>query len=321
MNFPEKLRIGYNKREYYEKPLAYVTYYKKNEIAQEGSFKSWIDKDIPCDDHPNEALSGFQLRLTIADRMTHDYFEVIDPRGFIVQIPADNVCQLIKTCSIDVGGVINGTLLYGWENAGVRLADVNSTEYKQKDRFKKKEKLAIGDLEVGCLYYMGKRKGMWVYLGEFTAYDHGVDLGEKNLVFYDERFHRIIDHDCEIVKRIKNKVGRAKEMYDAGLKCLKKNQRYYPVPKNRMVLHDLTDQDFEYLQKEQFNTILVYTECSGKRELLHYAFRHMEHLYCTYTNTPYWCHMPAGVIIRYIKSKGIKKVELIPIEEKDETSN
>lgn len=79
--------------------------------------------------HDNVPMAGFKIAGE-AGRWTTEatYIEVIDPRGFKVQVPVGNITTLMRTCDI-IKGVIQEECVWGREDQHI-LLPVHSKEYK-----------------------------------------------------------------------------------------------------------------------------------------------------------------------------------------------
>ena len=79
--------------------------------------------------HDNVPMTGFKIAGE-AGRWTTEatYIEVIDPRGFKVQVPVGNITTLMRTCDI-IKGVIQEECVWGREDQHI-LLPVHSKEYK-----------------------------------------------------------------------------------------------------------------------------------------------------------------------------------------------
>ncbi len=95
--------------------VGFVAYYdEKGKFRHETSFNSWIDKDIPTEEHDNIPISGFKIYKQ-ANRFSYNRFcsyrnvvlEVQDPRGWVFEISHNNLAWIIDNCNINKG-VIDG---------------------------------------------------------------------------------------------------------------------------------------------------------------------------------------------------------------------
>ena len=89
MFIPKRINVGFQDKEVANYiRLAYVIYWDENDILRkEPSWNSWRNQDVPAKEFDNEPTEGFRLNLRAGgwgQRKT--YCEVIDPRGFMVEI-------------------------------------------------------------------------------------------------------------------------------------------------------------------------------------------------------------------------------------------
>lgn len=100
--------------------------------------------------HDNTPTKGFVVAGE-AGRWTTEatYIEIIDPRGFKVQVPVGNITTLMRTCDI-IKGVIQEECVWGREDQHI-LLPVHSKEYTQavKQIEKVDEALKLTDLVPG----------------------------------------------------------------------------------------------------------------------------------------------------------------------------
>ena len=87
---------------------------------QEGGNEAFYD-NIPT---PGHILGDSVSRWTTENKV----FEVIDPRGFMVQVPTGNISTLVKYCTV-VKGVIQEECVWGRDGGSHVLLPVNSEPY------------------------------------------------------------------------------------------------------------------------------------------------------------------------------------------------
>lgn len=95
---------------------------------------NWGSKDIPYQTLKNVPQEGFKLMTKVSRGGSwngqQDKWRVMDPRGFILEIPAGNLEQILALTTI-IEGVIQGKCLWGREGAINMLVPVNSELYTQ----------------------------------------------------------------------------------------------------------------------------------------------------------------------------------------------
>lgn len=134
-----------------EEPLAYCRRYgtKAAERKLTESIKTWCRgnaqwEPIVLDNVP---IKGFKFGSSVSRWSTSNkLMEVIDPRGFTLQIPIANLAILIASAQIDAG-TITTECVWGFDGSNVILLDINSDYYKDT-LAKHAEQEAIQDLRV-----------------------------------------------------------------------------------------------------------------------------------------------------------------------------
>lgn len=195
---PEKLRVGFQKREdTYTKKLAYVIYYGPDgKLRKETSWKGWchipgervskwnkniVENDTEVDltpfDVDNKPHSGFVLNKGV---QRYGYWgggrnmvRVYDDRGIEFEITIDNLMFILMTTNCHKRG-LEGEFVYAWgghQNKNLILLPVGCEEYQESLAFTgmQDKKITKADLVPGCAY---TRKDMtqMIYLGQFKWY-------------------------------------------------------------------------------------------------------------------------------------------------------
>lgn len=168
--------------------LAYMTYTDGSQKEFEKRKKtglrwavSYVDRSpVQAEEHyiDNEPVSGFKI-VGVKRRYSTDnkVFDIEDPRGFTVQVPAVNLLEIIENSTI-VNGVIQEPCMWGRLNSGHILVPEDSELHKSHlqlaQAIQKKvpmKKIQVGDI---CVDKTGKK---FIYMGtartvfEFTVED------------------------------------------------------------------------------------------------------------------------------------------------------
>ena len=191
---PEKIQLGYKLSENEKEmkldpsrhPLAYARRWGTTAAEKKltESMKSWClgwnrdyinEKEFEPIILKNEPIIGFKFGKSISRWSTSNkVFEVFDPRGFKLQIPAANLAILIGSAHIEKGE-IKSPCVWGFEGGNVILLDVESEYYiTEKNKTENEEKRVSDlikvkkkDLITGNVYQK-KNKRKSIYLGQLN---------------------------------------------------------------------------------------------------------------------------------------------------------
>ena len=113
----------------------------------------------------NEPLEGFQFERSVSRWSTSNkWFEINDPRGFTLQISAENLGEILLTAAIDQGK-LKGRYVWGRAGGNNWLVPETHEDYIASKKPKEKAEIEIGDIiSMGYsenMQYLGK-----VYLFE-----------------------------------------------------------------------------------------------------------------------------------------------------------
>ena len=112
--------------------LAYMTYYKEDKAFEKRkeTGTSWArssEEGVVCDNTPQE---GFIVGQSVSRYFTSNkLFRVMDPRGFEVEIPTDNLAMLLQSCTI-TNSVVQEKCVWGREGSNHILLNEGSEPYK-----------------------------------------------------------------------------------------------------------------------------------------------------------------------------------------------
>ncbi len=184
MNIPEKINVGYQKREgTYTGKLAYVVYTDaKGKLRKEKSWKGWCSNSIKKDEFKNEPTEGFVLNKGVGGRREsygwnprNEYIRVYDPRDFEFEISVANLLFILQECSSIKGKGLEGEFVYAWDRADLVLLPCCSQEYRECVKYTENQsaKVTKNDMVEGCTYQMRDMKNV-MYLGrhEWFSKEH-----------------------------------------------------------------------------------------------------------------------------------------------------
>lgn len=138
--------------------------YKLNvdDLTSDQQAPSIID-NVPVTGH---SFSHTSSRYTTSNK----WINVVDPRGFMLQITPDNLLEVIRNCTI-VNGVVETPCVWGRAGSNVYLLRVTHPAFIAKTE----GRTEVNDLEIGSIYMIGQRDSAhYVYLGEYyLAEVHG----------------------------------------------------------------------------------------------------------------------------------------------------
>ena len=182
MFIPKRINVGFQDKEVANYiRLAYVIYWdEKGILRKELSWNKWRNQDVPAKEFDNEPTEGFRLNLRAGgwgQRKT--YCEVIDPRGFMVEITIDNLLELLADCDCEKK-VLKGKFVYAWYKTELRIIMVGTEEYafdvaetqKAYESVEKPEKIKNQkNTLIPFHIYKDTVNGEMVYLGRMNVYD------------------------------------------------------------------------------------------------------------------------------------------------------
>lgn len=150
--------------------LAYMTHYEENPAFEKrkSTGVSWsrTTEGVTIENSPAE---GFYIGSSVSRWSTSNkLFRVKDPRGFVVEVPTDNIATLLHLCTV-VSGVVQEECVWGREGNNHILLPVNSEPYttslEQMDTLKNKL-IPIKDLKIGDVVKLFGEKGEYTYHGK-----------------------------------------------------------------------------------------------------------------------------------------------------------
>lgn len=150
--------------------LAYMTHYEENSAFEKrkSTGVSWsrTTEGLVIDNSPAE---GFYIGSSVSRWSTSNkLFRVKDPRGFVVEVPTDNIATLLHLCTV-VSGIVQEECVWGREGNNHILLPVNSEPYttslEQMDTLKNKL-IPIKDLKIGDVVKLFGENGEYTYHGK-----------------------------------------------------------------------------------------------------------------------------------------------------------
>lgn len=190
--------------------LAYMTHYEENSAFEKrkSTGVSWSrNEGVTIDNSP---AKGFYIGSSVSRWSTSNkLFRVKDPRGFVVEVPTDNIATLLHLCTVDKG-VVQEECIWGREGSNHILLPVNSEPYttslEQMDTLKNKL-IPIKDLKIGDVVklfgeeaeytYHGKLKITWkLTQTERNSYYFGRQAVRADIVeeFEDDKWVSVFSH-------------------------------------------------------------------------------------------------------------------------------
>lgn len=267
-----------NERDVYK--VGFIAYYdEKGKFRHETSFNSWIDKDVPTEEHDNIPISGFKIYKQ-ANRFSYNRFcsyrnvvlEVQDPRGWVFEISHNNLAWIIDNCNINKGD-IDGKFVYGWDGKDRVLIPCGSDTYKELVEYSKKvngqQFIQPNDFKPFHVYKSRQGETM-MFVGRYDVYQHRREerANERNLVnMFEKDGWFNIGHKDEYLYGITTKKGKYYFFMKVGKnEYVRSNYKWngqdlwwghpdsYKTPKDKFI-DDIGYMDDEELQKTIINDL------------------------------------------------------------------
>lgn len=161
----------------------------------------WANKDISETSGTrikNDPTTGFYIGSSVSRWSTSNkLFRVVDPRGFTVEVPTDNIATLLHLTTV-VNGVIQGECVWGRDGSNHILLPTNSEPFKEAKRNSVKQtdyvsvkNLKIGDMctisyggETLDVQYVGRENEFYLVIDEYNL---DWDLWLKDLIGHKHR--------------------------------------------------------------------------------------------------------------------------------------
>lgn len=185
MKFFDKYYIGFQKDRYKntdnQRMLGFATYIDETSAftKRKKTVDGWRDKTIETKIISNVPITGFKIIDSVSRHSTSNkLFRIYDPRGFELEITAENLFKIIESHTIVKGDIIE-PMVWGREGNQNYLISGNSDEYKKSQIPKADKKINIGD-------YFKHPSGMIIYRYEGSYYAHTIEFSG----YYGDRFGR-----------------------------------------------------------------------------------------------------------------------------------
>ena len=191
--------------------LAYMTHYEENAAFEKrkctGTGWSRTTDGATIENSPEK---GFYIGSSVSRWSTSNkLFRVKDPRGFVVEVPTDNIATLLHLCAVDKG-VVQEECVWGREGNNHILLPVNSEPYttslEQMDTLKNKL-ISIRELKIGDVVklfgdekeytYHGKLKITWkLAQTERNSHYHFLRTLSEPIIeeFEDDKWINVFSH-------------------------------------------------------------------------------------------------------------------------------
>lgn len=145
---PEKIHVGFQKRENtMTGMLAYVTYEKNGVLESADSWNNWKDKSIPTRIINNEPQEGFLFDINVVHKNTSAYgttkrlrFRIHSPMDFDFEVYPENVIDILSVTDVSKK-YIDSPCVLAWKGKKLMLLSTASDEYVAHiNKLKKKKK-------------------------------------------------------------------------------------------------------------------------------------------------------------------------------------
>ena len=191
MNFPDQYYVGAEQRKAFDvndPPLGFATPYGTNAAFKKRreTVDNWVGnvydhvskRNLFNNPYEGTVIDNVPLAMFTFEKSVSRYttsnklFRINDPRGFQLEISAENLADILLNCSTDHGEII-GQFVWGRDGSTNYLCRLDHPEYLAfKNPKKEKGKLDIGDLiktqQQGELIYVGEMYG--ILLGSQSGY-------------------------------------------------------------------------------------------------------------------------------------------------------
>ena len=179
MNILDEYYIGYKKEKKEKKDRALLGFIGPNTEKQKQTIDKWSKQYVNAADVvpsgilQNTPQTGFKIVDVVSRYSTSNkFYRILDPRGFELEISADNLLELMLTSTIE-NGIIKSECVWGKQNSAA-LVPLNSEHYK--DYLTLKNGPIV--LTTGQLYRDKKTQEIVRYEGEY----YKVNIGILNII-------------------------------------------------------------------------------------------------------------------------------------------
>lgn len=211
MKFFDKMYVGFKRNRYlsseYSRVLGFVVPYgtTKAEKNRMKTVDRWADKNTPSRVLDNEPIRGFKIVESVSRHSTlNKLFRIQDPRGFELEIPADNLVDVLLTTTVVKGEIIDECV---WaQHNKLILVPIASEKYQFHLKSKTAPKLEI---EEG-MYLISKNNITSIFRYEGCFHHTWI---ENNFIATEGSYNRT--QNSSIYDR--NKINVTVDAYDANV--------------------------------------------------------------------------------------------------------
>lgn len=197
LNIPKTIIAGYQQTD--KRGLIYLTYINElGEIAKQKSWNDWRSKVIEPEQFNNEPIEGIKIigggggKPSYSKRQA--YCQILDPRGFEVQISFDNLLYLLNfggyAFDKNTGtGYFDMKCVYAWDGSTLILCPIDSPDYKYVQTINNSKRYNPKECEVGNWYKMPNSSYDMLYIGDLYRLKYISD--------YNPYFNKHVDSEIK----------------------------------------------------------------------------------------------------------------------------
>lgn len=116
----------------------------------------------------NEPITGIKIGTAFIDDYNNAKVNIIDPRGFSIEIDALNTLKILSYYTYNVNTGFEGELLYGWNKSVLSLVPVISEDYKYSISFTNTKKIKLNECIPGHYYTFNNNEPL-LFLGNLPV--------------------------------------------------------------------------------------------------------------------------------------------------------
>lgn len=192
LNIPAKIIAGYRQTD--QKGLIYLSYINDSgKIAKEKSWNDWRSKIVEPKEFDNTPIEGIKIvghgggKPRFSQRQA--YCQILDPRGFEVQISFDNLLWLLNFGGYVFDketntGYFDIKCVYAWNGPTLILCPVDSDDYKYTQHVNNAKQFQPKECVVGHWYKEPNSVDM-MYLGSLYKLKFNDPIKENKLYYPD----------------------------------------------------------------------------------------------------------------------------------------
>lgn len=198
LSYPENLYIGFKKQD--DMLLGFIA----DDTSTHDTVDRWRDKSIETKIITNEPIEGFKLYdLTRRYSTSNVFFEIQDPRGFILQISSENLLFITDKIGIEKGGIISGKCYWTIASGKAFLCsdEMGFLDILLLKRTTKPIKISEAKYEIGTRYWLSSGTEQLTYQGVVYRYYGWYKMAENDIVTYESKLHCFIDNNGNTITR------------------------------------------------------------------------------------------------------------------------